>query len=131
MTPYLAASFGRVYPGGAALVDLPGVNRPLLELIASWEAPPSPTPSVVAPAPKPATKPADRPAGPPAAQPVPSAQGTGDAAGVPPDAAAKPGVPGHHTLPWSNRVVVGRAGLNDCAKATDACKCCCYYLRLA
>ena len=90
MTPYLAASFGRVYPGGAALIDLPAVNRPLLELIASWEAPPPPPP-VAAPPPKPA-KPAERPAETPAAQTVPPAPGIGDA-GMTPDAAARPGVP--------------------------------------
>ena len=75
MTPYLAASFGRVYPGGAALVDLPAVNRPLLELIASWEAPPQPTPSA-APAPKAAKAAPARPADPPASQTAPVVPGT-------------------------------------------------------
>ena len=39
LNSYVAASFGRVYPGGAPLIDLLAVNQPLLKLIASWEAP--------------------------------------------------------------------------------------------
>ena len=49
LTPYVAASFGRVYPGGAPLIDLPAVNQPLLKLIASWEEPPPPAATGVAP----------------------------------------------------------------------------------
>ena len=116
MTPYLAASFGRVYPGGAALVDLPAVNRPLLELIASWEAPPSPP--VVAPAPKPA-KPAERPAVLPAAQTAPSAPATDDA-GAQPDALAISGVPGC-VIPLSLDGDVGARRVY--MKSRYACKC--------
>ncbi len=119
MTPYLAASFGRVYPGGAALVDLPAVNRPLLELVASWEAPPPPPP--VAPAPKPA-KPAEGPVVSPAAQTAPSAPDTDDA-GVQLDTTAKSGVPGCvKTLPL-NGWWWGTQGCMGFMKYRHTCKC--------
>ena len=41
LAPYVAASFGRVYPGGMPLLDVIAANQPLLELMSSWETPPT------------------------------------------------------------------------------------------